>query len=97
MSPGAEGKTKLAVFVRDWGQAVLIACAIGGGAITFTTKAWGWFNAGPVALSKAEKTEKDVRRLKRQNRFMIRGMEKLTREKYDWRGEDSAIEREDEQ
>ncbi len=78
--------------VKDAGQALIaiavIAGFIGGAAL----KAWGWALSGPNALSKAERLEKDVRRLKRQSRFTVKVLEKLGREKYDWRQEEREVE-----
>jgi len=88
-------KTSLVQKARDWGQVVLIACAIGGGALTFVSKAWGWALSGPAALTKADKLEKEVRRIKRQSRFTVKVLEKIGREKYDWRGEERDITREE--
>lgn len=83
MKPEQEGeKTKLARIVRDWGQAVLIACAIGGGALTFVSKAFAWAKAGPEAQAAATKLDSRVTRLERQSRFTVKALEKLSGMKY---------------
>jgi hypothetical protein len=75
-------KTTLAVVVRDWGQAILIACAIGGGALTFVAKAAAWAKAGPDAIAKAETLDIRLTRVEKQQRFMIRALEKVSGMKY---------------
>lgn len=83
---------------RDWGQVILIGCAIGGGAVTFSARAWGWVNAGPEAKREAaavstrvEKIERDMRRLKRRSRFATKAMEKISGLKYDYAREDRDV------
>lgn len=77
---------------RDAGQLIIATVAVSGILGGFAVKAWGWANSGPIALTKAERLEKDVRRLKRQSRFMIRAAEKTLNTKYDWRTEEREVE-----
>ncbi len=78
--------------IKDSAQALLAVAAIAGFLGGAAIKAWGWVLSGPNALSKAERLEKDVRRLKRQSRFTVRVLEKIGKEKYDWRTEDREVE-----
>lgn len=78
--------------VRDAGQAVIAVAVVAGFLGGFITKAWGYITAGPTALTKAERLEKDVRRLKRQSRFTVKVLEKIGKEKYDWRMEEREVE-----
>lgn len=77
---------------RDAGQAIIAATMVAGILGGFAVKAWGYITAGPTALTKAERLEKDVRRLKRQSRFTVKVLEKIGKEKYDWRMEDREVE-----
>ena len=77
---------------RDAGQAVIAVAAVAGFLGGAAIKAWGWAISGPNALNKAERLEKDVRRLKRQSRFTVKVLEKIGKEKYDWRTEDREVE-----
>lgn len=85
------------VQLRDATQAIVATAAVfallGGMAV----KAWAWVKAGPTALTETQVLKRDMRRLKRQNRFMIRGIEKLTKEKYDWRQEEREMARPEEE
>lgn len=78
----SESKSSVAQVIRDWGQALLIACAIGGGAITFASKAFAWVKAGPEAQAAAVNLDARVTRLERQSRFTVRALEKLSGMKY---------------
>lgn len=78
--------------VKDAGQALIAIAIIAGFLGGVAVKAWGWVQAGPIALTKAERLEKDVRRLKRQSRFTVQVLEKIGKEKYDWRMEDREVE-----
>ncbi len=80
---------------RDAGQAVIAISALAAGLGAISVKAIGWANSGPIALTKAERLEKDVRRLKRQSRFTVKVLEKIGKEKYDWTREDREISSED--
>lgn len=77
---------------RDAGQALIAVSAVAGLLGAFAVKALAWVQAGPIALTKAERLERDVRRLKRQSRFMIRAAEKTLNTKYDWRTEEREVE-----
>lgn len=78
--------------VKDAGQALIAIAIIAGFLGGVAVKALAWVSAGPTALSKAERLEKDVRRLKRQSRFTVKVLEKLGKEKYDWRAEEREVE-----
>ena len=78
--------------VKDAGQALIAIAVIAGFLGGVAVKALAWVSAGPTALNKAERLEKDVRRLKRQSRFTVKVLEKLGKEKYDWRTEDREVE-----
>ena len=78
--------------VKDAGQALIAIAIIAGFLGGVAVKALAWVSAGPTALSKAERLEKDVRRLKRQSRFTVKVLEKIGKEKYDWHTEDREIE-----
>ena len=78
--------------VKDAGQALIAIAIIAGFLGGVAVKALAWVSAGPTALNKAERLEKDVRRLKRQSRFTVKVLEKLGKEKYDWRTEDREVE-----
>ena len=78
--------------VKDAGQALIAVAIIAGFLGGVAVKALAWVSAGPTALNKAERLEKDVRRLKRQSRFTVKVLEKIGKEKYDWRTEDREVE-----
>ena len=84
-------KNSLIQKARDWGQVILIACAIGGGALTFVSKAWGWAKAGPAAQAAAASLDARVTRLERQSQFTVRALEKLSGMRYH-RGVDEVSE-----
>lgn len=86
----AETKSSVAQIVRDWGQAVLIACAIGGGALTFASKALSWASAGPDAKAATVDLNSRVTRLERQSRFTVRALEKLSGMRYKRQADEEA-------
>lgn len=86
-----EKSTSLIQRARDWGQVILICCAIGGGAVTFVSRAWGWAKAGPEAQAAAIDLNTRVTRLERQSRFTVRALEKLSGMKYQRRAGDEGM------
>ena len=77
---------------RDAGQALIAVATVAAFLGALSVRALAWVSAGPTALNKAERLEKDVRRLKRQSRFTVKVLEKIGKEKYDWRTEDREVE-----
>jgi hypothetical protein len=82
-----------AEIIYKWGQAILVSCALLAGFYTLTARAVSTVRAGPEAKLEAASLNVRVTRLERQSRFLVRGMERLTRTKYpdaaaDNRGED---------
>jgi len=76
-------KMERAEFIAKWGQAILVACALFTGACTLTSRAITTVNAGPEAKIESAGLNVRVTKLEKQSRFLVRGMEKLTRTKYD--------------
>lgn len=75
-------KLDLPEAVYAWGKAILVTGALTTGIVTIGKKTVSTINAGPEAKIHAEVLEGRVTRLERQSRFLVRGMEKLTRTKY---------------
>lgn len=86
-------KKSLFAQVKDASQAVVAAAAVAGLLGGFAVKAWGWAQAGPVALSKATKLEKRTRRLELQSRFVVKVLEKKFGTPYDWAREERELTR----
>lgn len=84
-------KKGLVTQLRDAGQLIVATAAVATLLGGFAVKAWGWAMAGPTALTETQILKKDVRRLKRQSRFTVKILEKLGKEKYDWRMEDREV------
>lgn len=68
--------------VTKWGQAVLIWAAIIGGGYTVTSKAVATVKAGPEAKAEAGALNVRVTKLERQSCFILRGIEKVAKIRY---------------
>ena len=68
--------------IDKWGRAVLVSCAILVGTATVGAKIMKTVNAGPSALLMTDALNRRVTRLEKQSRFVVRGIEQLTRTKY---------------
>lgn len=67
--------------VYNYGKALLVVAAIVGGTYSITDKTVS-------RLKKVPDLERRVKNVERRTRFMVRGIEKLTKEKYEWRSEE---------
>lgn len=81
--------------IEKWGKAIIVACTVLVGTAAVASKIVSTVKAGPDALVETVTLKKRVRRLEHQSRFVVSGIEELTRKKYRPMKEDE-IEREGE-
>lgn len=68
--------------IEKWGKALIVFCTIMIGTAAVASKIVETVKAGPDALVETVTLKKRVRRLEHQSRFVVSGIEELTKKKY---------------